>query len=149
MPCESALYQVAGYFFKVQRVKATSFTVFFGEGKDCVDAVAERYGKFELCQTGYCLNRRDMLTQQRGNIQPYLAITSTVQERPEKKKPRNLNKLRGLYENLKFTKTILAEGVGFEPTIRLNVYRISSPAHSTSLPPFRGSVAACWQRAVP
>ena len=30
----------------------------------------------------------------------------------------------------------LAEGVGFEPTIRLNVYRISSPAHSTSLPPF-------------
>ena len=31
----------------------------------------------------------------------------------------------------------LAEGVGFEPTIRLTVYRISSPAHSTSLPPFQ------------
>ena len=29
---------------------------------------------------------------------------------------------------------MLAEGVGFEP---ITVYRISSPAHSTSLPPFR------------
>ena len=31
----------------------------------------------------------------------------------------------------------LAERVGFEPTIRLHVYRISSPAHSTTLPPLR------------
>ena len=31
----------------------------------------------------------------------------------------------------------LAERKGFEPPIRLPVYRISSPAHSTTLPPLR------------
>ena len=31
----------------------------------------------------------------------------------------------------------LAERVGFEPTVRLPVHRISSAAHSTSLPPLR------------
>ena len=31
----------------------------------------------------------------------------------------------------------VAERVGFEPTIRLPVYRISSAAHSTTLPPLR------------
>ena len=30
---------------------------------------------------------------------------------------------------------ILAEKEGFEPSIRRTVYRISSPAHSTTLPP--------------
>src|SRR5690606_39946139 len=34
----------------------------------------------------------------------------------------------------------LAERVGFEPTLRLPVNRISSAAHSTSLPPLRGGV---------
>src|SRR5690554_3046736 len=33
----------------------------------------------------------------------------------------------------------LAERVGFEPTLRLPVNRISSAAHSTSLPPLRGA----------
>ena len=33
--------------------------------------------------------------------------------------------------------TDLAERVGFEPTVRLPVHRISSAAHSTSLPPLR------------
>ena len=31
----------------------------------------------------------------------------------------------------------LAERVGFEPTVRLHVHRISSPAHSTTLPPLQ------------
>jgi hypothetical protein len=31
----------------------------------------------------------------------------------------------------------LAEGVGFEPTVRLLVRLISSQVHSTTLPPFR------------
>ena len=31
----------------------------------------------------------------------------------------------------------LAERVGFEPTVRINVHGISSPAHSTTLPPLR------------
>ena len=34
------------------------------------------------------------------------------------------------------TNRFLAERVGFEPTVRLNVHWISSPAHSTTLPPF-------------
>lgn len=32
---------------------------------------------------------------------------------------------------------VLAERVGFEPTLRLPVNRISSAAHSTTLPPLR------------
>src|SRR5574343_245883 len=32
---------------------------------------------------------------------------------------------------------ILAEKEGFEPSIRRTVYRISSPAHSTTLPPLQ------------
>ena len=31
----------------------------------------------------------------------------------------------------------MAEGVGFEPTKLLKVYRVSNPAHSTTLPPFQ------------
>src|SRR6185436_10278897 len=34
----------------------------------------------------------------------------------------------------------LAEQEGFEPSIRRTVYRISSPAHSTTLPPLLNSV---------
>ena len=33
--------------------------------------------------------------------------------------------------------TVMAERVGFEPTVRLPVHRISSAAHSTTLPPLR------------
>ena len=36
----------------------------------------------------------------------------------------------------------LADRVRFELTIRLNVYRISSPAHSTTLPPVRVAVTS-------
>jgi hypothetical protein len=36
----------------------------------------------------------------------------------------------------------LAERVGFEPTLRLPVNRISSAAHSTSLPPLREAPGA-------
>ena len=36
----------------------------------------------------------------------------------------------------------LAERVGFEPTVRLPVHRISSAAHSTSLPPLREIASA-------
>ena len=36
-------------------------------------------------------------------------------------------------------KAILAEGVGFEPTLRITVNQISSLAHSTSLPPFQAN----------
>ena len=45
--------------------------------------------------------------------------------RPECKKAREFH---GLFY-------ILAEKEGFEPSIRRTVYRISSPAHSTTLPP--------------
>ena len=38
----------------------------------------------------------------------------------------------------------MAERVGFEPTVRLPVHRISSAAHSTTLPPLRYE---CWWRA--
>ncbi len=35
---------------------------------------------------------------------------------------------------------LLAEGVGFEPTVRQTVHLISSQAHSTTLAPLRGAV---------
>lgn len=41
----------------------------------------------------------------------------------------------------------MAERVGFEPTIPLQVCRISSAVHSTTLPPLRGLVGACSARA--
>ncbi len=41
----------------------------------------------------------------------------------------------------------MAERVGFEPTIPLQVCRISSAVHSTTLPPLRGQVGACSARA--
>jgi hypothetical protein len=41
----------------------------------------------------------------------------------------------GLSSRMKYG--LLAERVGFEPTVRLHVHRISSPAHSTTLPPLQ------------
>jgi hypothetical protein len=51
---------------------------------------------------------------------------------------KNHNKING---------SIMAERVGFEPTIPLQVCRISSAVHSTTLPPLRGLVGACSARA--
>ena len=35
----------------------------------------------------------------------------------------------------------LAEGEGFEPSVRITVRRLSRAVHSTTLPPFRGDVS--------
>ena len=51
-----------------------------------------------------------------------------------KKKPRSTGLV--LFGLAGASPLILAERVGFEPTVRLNVHWISSPAHSTTLPPF-------------
>jgi hypothetical protein len=40
--------------------------------------------------------------------------------------------------------SVLAERVGFEPTVRLPVQRFSRPSHSTSLAPLRGAHVA-WR----
>lgn len=35
----------------------------------------------------------------------------------------------------------MAEGEGFEPSVRITVRRLSRAVHSTTLPPFRGVVS--------
>ena len=49
------------------------------------------------------------------------SLMGTKQKRPK----------RGVFSD------VLAEKEGFEPSIRRTVYRISSPAHSTTLPPLQ------------
>ena len=41
----------------------------------------------------------------------------------------------------KVRKRDLAEGEGFEPSVRITVRRLSRAVHSTTLPPFRGDVS--------
>ena len=78
-------------------------------------------------------------TRQRkpGRSAGILSLLCSLRYRFTAETPQNCAVLRCNFSHVRDRPDWVAERVGFEPTIRLPAYRISSAAHSTSLPPLR------------